>query len=133
MRNNKKSTTPLTPETCALLYDRAVEYIGKGGYNRAGKLLRQVRATQPEFRDAAALIRICDEGKRAQTFVQWTASIFALLVFCATWLLFRRTDIWMLAISALALLIGVAVSQQIYARFLAPKPHSRDESALGGE
>ena len=103
-------------------YQRAVEYLKKGGYGNAGKLLRQIEAAHAGYKDAAALIRICDEGKRAQNFVQWSAASFTIIVFCILWFAWRQTDFWTLVICGIALIVSIGLAQQIYARFLAPRP-----------
>lgn len=119
---SKRPTQPLTAADLEQAYQRAVEYLNKGGYGNAGKLLRQIEAAQVGYKDAAALIRICDEGKRAQTFVQWSAVSFTIIVFCIVWFVWRQTDFWTLVICGIALIVGIGLAQQIYARFLAPRP-----------
>ncbi|MBK9095226.1 MAG: hypothetical protein IPM84_21210 [Anaerolineae bacterium] len=119
---DNRQNQPITAADLERVYQRAVEYLNKGGYGYAGKLFRQIEAVQPGYMDAAALIRICDEGKRAQTFVQWSAASFTLIVFIILWIVWRQTDFWTLVICGIALVVGIGLAQQIYARFLAPRP-----------
>ncbi len=112
----------ITPTDLERVYQRAVEYLHKGGYGYAGKLFRQIESAQTGYKDTADLIRICDEGKRAQNFVQWGAASFTLIVFIILWFVWRQTDFWTLVICGIALVVGIGLSQQVYARFLAPRP-----------
>lgn len=123
--SNTHQNHPVTATDLERVYQRAVEYLNKGGYGYAGKLLRQIETAQIGYKDTADLIRICDEGKRAQNFVQWGAASFSLIVFIILWFVWRQTDFWTLVICGIALVVGIGLSQQVYARFLAPRPEQR--------
>ncbi len=122
MTPNKRSLPPSTTADLETAYQHALSYLHKGAYSHAGKLFRQIETVQLGYADVAALIRICDEGKRAQRFVQWSAIAFTFVVFCLLWFFWRQSDFWTLVICGLALVAGVKLSEQIYARFLAPPP-----------
>ncbi len=121
MPKTQPAARPTTPADFDALYEQAVEYLHKGAYKRAGRILHALEAAQPGYRDAAALAKIADEGKRAQTFVQWSAALFMVVVVAIVWLVWRPSDLWVLIIGALALLVGIGLSQQVYARFLSPQ------------
>lgn len=116
-----KSRPATTPEDYDTLYEQAVEYLHKGAYKRAGRILHALETAQPGYRDAAALAQIADEGQRAQTFVQWSAALFMVLVVSIVWLVWRPSDLWVLIVGALALVVGIVLAQQVYARFLSPQ------------
>jgi ferric-dicitrate binding protein FerR (iron transport regulator) len=116
-----KARPATTPADYDALYEQAVEYLHKGAYKRAGHILHALDAAQPGYRDAAALAKIADEGKRAQTFVQWSAALFMVVVVAIVWLVWRPSDLWVLIIGALALLVGIGLAQQVYARFFSPQ------------
>lgn len=121
MPKTKPAARATTPADFDALYEQAVEYLHKGAYKRAARILHALEAAQPGYRDAAALAKIADEGKRAQTFVQWSAALFMVLVVAIVWLIWRPSDLWVLIIGALALLVGIGLSQQVYARFFSPQ------------
>ena len=118
MPKARPTTTPADYDT---LYEQAVGYLHKGAYKRAARILHALETAQPGFRDAAALSKIADEGARAQTFVQWSSALFMLVVVSVVWLIWQPNDLWVLVIGALALLLGILLAQQVYARFLSPQ------------
>lgn len=127
MPKSKPAARATTPADFDVLYEQAVEYLHKGAYKRAGRILHALEAAQPGYRDAAALAKIADEGKRAQSFVQWSAALFMVLVVAVVWWIWRPNDLWVLIIGALALLVGIGLAQQVYARFLSPQRLTQKE------
>jgi fatty acid desaturase len=96
-------------------YQKAQEYLGKGSYARALKLLRQIERLRPGYQEVATLIPQAEEGKRVQTFVQWTAVITGMAFLVAAWFLGLRNDLALLAVGAAGIVLGIFVGNVVYA------------------
>ena len=104
-------------------YQKAQEYLGKGSYARALKLLRQIDRLRPGYQEVATLIPQAEEGKRAQTFVQWTAVIIGTVFLVAAWFLGLRNDLALLAVGAAGILVGIFMGNGVYAARNRGQPH----------
>lgn len=102
-------------EKVEMAYQKAQEYLGKGSYARALKVLRQIERLRPGYKDLATLIPQAEEGRRVQNFVQWVAILIGSLAFLIGWFLGVRNDLALLAIGAAGILIGVVVGNVLYA------------------
>lgn len=102
-------------EKVEMAYQKAQEYLGKGSYARALKVLRQIERLRPGYKDLATLIPQAEEGRRVQNFVQWVAILIGSLAFLIGWFLGVRNDLALLAIGAAGILVGIVVGNVLYA------------------
>ncbi|MCC7354334.1 MAG: hypothetical protein IT330_11305 [Anaerolineae bacterium] len=109
------------------VYQKAQEYLGKGSYARALKLLRQIDQLRPGYQEVATLIPQAEEGHRAQTFVQWTAVLIGTFILVVAWLLGLRNDLALLAVGAVGIVVGIGVGNGVYAARAAWKRDDRQE------
>jgi len=108
-------------------YQKAQEYLGKGSYARALKLLRQIERLRPGYQEVATLIPQAEEGKRVQTFVQWTAVITGMAFLVAAWFLGLRNDLALLAVGAAGIVLGIFVGNVVYAARRGSRQDDRQE------
>jgi len=108
-------------------YQKAQEYLGKGSYARALKLLRQIERLRPGYQEVATLIPQAEEGKRVQTFVQWTAVITGMAFLVAAWFLGLRNDLALLAVGASGIVLGIFVGNVVYAARRGKRQDDREE------
>ncbi len=125
MSTETRGTTTALDGRIEEAYQRAQEYLGKGSYARALKLLRQIDRLRPGYGEVATLIPQAEEGKRAQTFVQWTAVLVGMFALIAAWFLGLRNDLALLAVGAAGIVVGVFVGNVVYAA--RAERHSRSD------
>lgn len=120
--------TELLDEQLSQAYEKAEELLEKGSYSRALRLLQKIERLQPDYRDITNLIPQAEEGKRLQTFVQWTAGLVAVLSVVIGWLLGVRNDLGLLALGAAGILAGIVVGNMLYAARSGGHERNQDDS-----
>lgn len=96
----KQLLTGTLDEQCQVLYDLALEKMAQGNFTGAVHALKEIVKHNPDFRDAADLLRIAKRRKAQQSLLLWSAVIGAAIFIGIGTLLDVPNDLvfWLLAI-----------------------------------